>query len=123
MEYIFGINNDTEILKTKGDIHTNLNGFHQIEQVYRDKTVIDNFHIVCKTDSKEDVEGNCYDWYEIDCHYRVFDKTGPITKQMNADRTNEENAMCELDEMIDERISAIENAICELDELLNGGTE
>ena len=64
-----------EVLKTKGDTHTDLTGFHSVERAYPDQTITDNFHIVRKLDSQEDAEGNCYDWYEIDHHYRVADKT------------------------------------------------
>ena len=69
-----------EVLQTKGSTHTNLTGFQQVEQKYPDQTVTDNFRIVRKLDSQEDVAGNCYDWYEIDRHYREIDKTGPIAE-------------------------------------------
>ena len=90
-----------------------------------------------KIESAEDVEGNCYDWYEIDRHYRVVDKTGPVIQQVNEStaaledamceqdeltgtRMSEiEDAMCEQDEMNDERMSAIEDAVCELDSLVS----
>lgn len=47
-------------------------------QEYPDQTITDNFRVVRKIDSNEDAEGNCYDWYEIDHHYRITDKTGPV---------------------------------------------
>jgi hypothetical protein len=74
MEYIFGQNNDIEVLKTKGSEHSNLLGFHEIESKYPDQTITDSFRVVKKIDSQEDVGGNCYDWYEIDHHYRYTDK-------------------------------------------------
>lgn len=74
MEYIFGQNNDIEVLKTKGSEHSDLLGFHEIESKYPDQTITDSFRVVKKIDSQEDVEGNCYDWYEIDHHYRYTDK-------------------------------------------------
>lgn len=70
-----------EVLKTKGDTHTDLTGFHSIERTYTDQTITDDFRIVRKIDSQEDAEGSCYDWYEIDHHYRVADKTGPLVEQ------------------------------------------
>lgn len=85
MEYIFGTNKNQETLKTKGDTHTNLTGFHQIERVYPDQTITDHFYIVRKLDSKEDPAGNCYDWYIIDRHYRTVDKTDQIVEQLRAD--------------------------------------
>ena len=84
MEYVFGTQGEIEVLKTKGDSHTSLTGFHQIEQVYPDQTVTDHFRVVGKLDSKKDAEGNCYDWYEIDHHYRVADKTARVAEQVGA---------------------------------------
>lgn len=84
MEYVFGTQGEIEVLKTKGDSHTDLTGYHQIEQVYPDQTVTDNFRIVQKLDSADDEEGNCYDWYEIDHHYRVTDKTARVAEQVGA---------------------------------------
>lgn len=81
MEYVFGMKVNMEILKTKGESHADLIGYHQIEQKYSDQTIIDNFHIVRKLNSTEDAEGNCYDWYEIDRHYRMVDKTEPLVTQ------------------------------------------
>lgn len=96
-----------------------MTGFHQIEQTYPDQTITDSFRIVRKLGSNEDAEGNCYDWYEIDHHYRVADKTGPIVQQIVENEATMENLACELDTEMDERISAIENAVCELDAAVN----
>ncbi len=112
-----------EVLKVKGDTHTNLTGYHQIEQTYPDQTITDSFRIVRKLDSREDEGGNCYDWYEIDRHYRLADKTGPIVQQAVENATATENAICELDAGCDERIGAVETALCEIDELMSGGGE
>ncbi len=81
MEYVFGTNGKMETLKIKGSTHTDLIGYHQIEQTYPDQTITENFRVVRKLGSQEDVEGNCYDWYEIDRHYRTADKTGPLFSQ------------------------------------------
>ncbi len=80
MEYVFGTKGEVEVLKVKGDAHTDLTGYHQIERTYPNQTITDNFRIVRKLDSREDEESNCYDWYEIDRHYRVVDKTGPVAE-------------------------------------------
>lgn len=81
MEYIFGTKDKMEILKVKGYAHTDLTGFHQIERTYPDQTITDNFRVVRKLNGAEDVEGSCYDWYEVDRHYRTIDKTGPLVTQ------------------------------------------
>lgn len=81
MNYIFGTNGQVETLKTKGDIHTDFKEFQQIIQTYPDQTITDRFRIVNKYRTDEDAEGNCYDWYEIDRHYRTVDKTGPLIAQ------------------------------------------
>lgn len=123
MEYVFGTKGDVEILKVKGAAPTDLTGYHQIEQVYPDQTITDNFRVVQKLDSKEDGEGNCYDWYEIDRHYRTVDRTGPLVQQAVENATAAEMAICELDAGYDERVSAVEVALCELDEKVNGGNK
>ena len=79
-------------------------------QEYPDQTVTDNFRIVRKLDSQEDVEGNCYDWYEIDRHYRTMDKSpGTIAEieQLRTEKaaleeelTNTQLALCDVYEMI-----------------------
>lgn len=115
MEYVFGTKGEVEILKTKGGTHTDLTGFHQVEQTYPDQVVTDSFHVVKKIDSAEDVEGNCYDWYEIDRHYRMTDKTGPAVEALAEARAELENALCEQDAAAEERLAAIEDALCELD--------
>lgn len=80
MEYVFGTEGEVEILKVKAGSHTDLTGFHQIEQTYHDQTITDSFRVVRKIRSAEDAEGNCYDWYEIDRHYRTADKSGPVAQ-------------------------------------------
>lgn len=119
LEYVFGTKDDIEVLKTKGQFHTNMKGFHQVEQEYSDQIITDNFHIVCKLESVEDEEGNCYDWYEIDHHYRVMDKTVSVVKKVEENAAAVENALCEQDMTMNERISVIEDAICEMDAFVN----
>lgn len=118
MEYIFGTKGETEILKTKGAAHTDITGFRQIEQIYADQSITDYFRVVCKYDSKEDDEGNCYDWYEIDRHYRVVDKSAPVSKMVAESAAAIENALCEQDSMLEERMRTIEDAMCELDAMI-----
>lgn len=77
MEYVFGTQKNIEVLKTKGTYHSDLTGYRQIEQKYPDQTITDAFHIVRNISSGEDEEGNCYDWYEIDHHFRNCDKFTP----------------------------------------------
>lgn len=121
MEYVFGTKGLKEILKIKSRDHTNLVGWHSVKRENDVEILVDNFHVIRKYNSTEDIEGNCYDWYEIDNHYRVSDKTLPIINRADKDRESAENALCELDEVIEDRLSSIEDAICELDEMINGG--
>lgn len=103
-----------------------MTGFHQIERSYPDQTVTDCFRVVRKLDSLEDGEGNCYDWYEIDRHYRFTDKTGPVAQQLVESTAALEDALCEYDDANDVRISAVEDAVCEIDAIIStiseGGT-
>lgn len=78
MEYIFGTNNGIEILRTKGAAHTDLTGNQETVQEFPGETITDRYRIVRKIDSQEDVGGNCYDWYEIDRHFREIERT-PVT--------------------------------------------
>ena len=85
MEYIFGTNDFTgeEGLKTVGPEHTDLSGFQQTVREYPDCTITDSFRVVQKTKSAEDSEGNCYDWYVIDHHNRIIDKTKPVKDNLD----------------------------------------
>lgn len=82
MEYIFGYvqhNGVTvENLKTVGNSHSELSGFIQTVREYQDTTITDVFRITERYRSDEDGEGNCYDWYVIDKHYRYVDETKPL---------------------------------------------
>lgn len=80
MEYVYGTENEIEVLRTKADAHTDLTGYHSVRIEYPDQTVTDNFRVVRKLRAAEDAEGNCYDWYEIDHHYRIADRTGPVAE-------------------------------------------
>ncbi len=73
-EYVFGTEEQKEILKTKGDIHSELEGYQEVVREYADQTITDRFRVIEKTNTAEDEEGNCYDWYIIDCHYRDTDR-------------------------------------------------
>lgn len=66
--------------KTSQHHLSNLTGYQQVEKDYTGQTITDNFRVARKIDSAEDGECNCYDWYEIDRHYRTIDKT-PALKQ------------------------------------------
>lgn len=77
MEYQFGTRNGRETLRTKDTAHTKLTGFHEIVRTFPDRVVTDNFRVVRKY--KTDTRGaDCYDWYEIDHHFRNVDRTPPL---------------------------------------------
>lgn len=80
MEYVFGTQGSKETLRTKGGEHSSLTGWQHIEQEYPNQTISDSFYVVRKMASREDSEGNMYDWYEIQSHYRVIDNTAPAEK-------------------------------------------
>lgn len=97
MEYIFGTRGAKEVLKTKGSAHSDLNGFCEVSTEYSDQKITDRFYVVKHLNSAEDSEGNCYDWYEIDKHYRTFDKHGKEIRQIFDTMLELKNALCELD--------------------------
>lgn len=119
MEYVFGTKGRIEVLKTKGGHHTDLTGYHQIEREYPDQTITDSFRVVRKLDSREDAEGSCYDWYEIDRHYRMTDKTGPLAERTAKATAELQDALCEQDMESQERLATIEDSLCELDAAVN----
>lgn len=84
MEYIFGKKGKDEILKTKGESHTDLAGWQEYKISYPDCEITDDFYIEEKYDSKEDVEGNCYDWYIISSHNRNIDRTNLLKEEIEA---------------------------------------
>lgn len=53
-------------------------------QPFDDQVITDRFRIVRLTETKTDVEGNVYDWYEIDHHYRYVDKSGKRSEDLQA---------------------------------------
>lgn len=80
MEYVFGRDErkKEETLMTRGNGHTKLTGFCEVVRKYPDCTITDSFFIMRKDKSSEDAEGNCYDWYTIDKHNRIIDRTPPL---------------------------------------------
>lgn len=88
MEYIFGIverNGMTvENLKTVGEAHSALDGYIQTVREYADSTITDRFHIVEQYRSDEDADGNCYDWYVINEHYRYVDRSNALKADIEA---------------------------------------
>ena len=120
MEYIFGTirkrGKDVDNLKTVGTEHTNLTGKHTLERRYPDCTITDTFFIDEKYLSKEDSEGNCYDWYAISNHSRYIDYFSPQKEDLVNGIDDAQNATCELSEEVDARITDIELALCELTE-------
>lgn len=119
MDYVFGTKGGAEILKTIGGAHTSLTGYHQLEREYPDQTITDSFRVVRKLRSDKDVGGRCYDWYEIDHHYRMTDKTGPLAERTAKAAAELQDALCEQDIASEERMAAIEDSLCELDAAVN----
>lgn len=86
MEYVFGTDDrrGRRTLLTKGTEHTALDGFCEVVREYNDCIITDSFYVMRKTGSDDDSEGSCYDWYDIDLHYRVIDKTKPVKENLDA---------------------------------------
>ena len=88
-EYVFGRDSltGTETLLTKGPEHTDLQGFQDVVREYDDTTITDSFLVTEHVGSETDGEGNCYDWYEIDHHNTMIDKSAPIAERVGAIET------------------------------------
>ena len=109
MEYVFGTNRNKEILKTKGSEHTDLTGYHEVVREYPDQTITDRFFVIEKYHTDEDSEGNCYDWYEIDRHYRFSDKFDGHIGETQQDITELEiETMTQAQQLTDAEIAILE---------------
>ena len=76
------------MLKTKGREHTGLTGYRETRREYSDCVITDSYRVVEHIGGTEDAEGNCYDWYVIDRHYRTVDRTASIREQQAQDRAD-----------------------------------
>lgn len=106
MEYVFGTLDGKEVVSTKGDSHSNLNGFCEIEREYPESTITDRFRVVRRQWTAEDSIGNCYDRYEIDSHYRIIDRSKYTDKQVEQVRADMDfiAMMTDVDLMGDEEV-------------------
>lgn len=88
MEYVFGTKGEVEILKVKSAGGTDLTGFQQ----YTRETDIDitthSFRIVRKYDRQIGADAQVYDFYAIDHHNTVVDKTKRMREQQAQDRAD-----------------------------------
>lgn len=107
MEYVFGTKEDAEILKTKGVLHSSLTGYHEVVREYPDQTITDKFRIVKKYQSSKDAEGNCYDWYIIDNHYRFTDKWTPSKAAIEGEIGENQNAIFDVADLADENSNGL----------------
>lgn len=65
-----------------------MSGYQQIIRRFPSETISDSFRVVRKLDSKTDIAGNVYDWYEIDRHYRTIDRTAPLQEANERNTAN-----------------------------------
>lgn len=115
MEYVFGTEGELEVLKTKGREHTRLTGFQETRREYSDCIITDSYRIAEYIGGAEDAEGNCYDWYVIDRHYRTVDKATVAVDAATRRISDLEDALCDADAATAEWRETVENALCDLD--------
>ena len=88
MEYIYGtVRIDGELkenLKTVGDAHSDLSGEVETQRAYADTIITDRCRVLRRYHFDEDADGKRYDWYLIDGHARVLDKS-PLVERARAD--------------------------------------
>jgi hypothetical protein len=94
MEYIYGTDGDQEILKTVGDVHSDLEGFFTSSREHSGVTVIDRCKILDHFKADEDTDGKKYDWYHIIGHYRYEDRQ--VASRISDDATAEILEMIQL---------------------------
>lgn len=81
MDYVFGTASrngvNVETVKTVGSNHSGLTGHVSVRREYADSHITDVFDVIGRIDSRDGDDGLCYDWYEIDRHYRYEDRHTP----------------------------------------------
>ena len=113
MEYVFSGN----VLKVVDTKHSDLEGWQEIVREFQNETIVDHFNVIKKIKEDSDAEGRCYDWYRIDGHYRIIDRTKPLVLAQE----EMEAAFCDADAQNGQRLADMEAAICEID--MNGGIQ
>lgn len=85
MEYVFGTEGACEIVKVHSATGTSLTGFQQVVlETDIDKTT-HNFRIVEKYRTRtSEIDGSVYDFYRIDCHNTIIDKTPAVYEALAA---------------------------------------
>lgn len=122
MEYIFGTKKTRETLKTKGNSHSDLTGWHDVERKNDRQTITDSFYVLGKYDSKEDEAGNCYDFYYIEHHNRTVDSFSPSREKIEGGISENEEAVMDVAGLADENSAAImdlSEMIADLEERIN----
>lgn len=125
MEYVFGEVTHKgvtyECVKTKGSTHTDLSGMVQVKREFSDAIIYDNFTVLEKYRSMIDEEGNCYDWYMIEGHYRYEDKytpnIGKVEERLDADITDTKEGLMETYDLTSSNADEIADCRTALEEL------
>lgn len=82
MELSFGRRPDGKsYVRVKGKAHTDFTGQVRIETPYSNMTVTDTFDAISRYQTKDDEEGNTYDWYLIENHYRTQERFTPTCQK------------------------------------------
>ncbi len=104
------------ILKTKGLEHTDYRkGRITLEKRQGNITVKDTFSVIQKYQTTETTDGNMYDWYYIEDHFRQEDRTEEVRVQLEQTITDLEIDSIQQDMQITDN----EIAIMELQEAQN----
>ena len=110
MEYVFGTTKidgaECECLKTIGDAHSDFTGLTTTKREYTDSVITDTFNAVNKYHSDE-VDGKCYDWYQINNHSRSFDKYTPDKDGIENKFADNDDAIIEIANMISDTNDAL----------------
>ena len=72
-------------VRVKSNHHTDFAGQVRIETPHSNMTVTDTFEALSRYQTKDDAEGNTYDWYLITDHYQTQERFTPTCqKQMDS---------------------------------------
>ncbi len=92
-----------------------------LESKYPDQIVTDRFMIIERYRSEIDAEGNCYDWYAIDKHYRYVDKytpnIGKVEERIDGDIASTQEGLMETYDLAATNSDGISDCRAALEEL------
>lgn len=121
--YSFGtmklLGEERRIVRVKSREPIALSGYQTVTETYPDMIVTHMFKPETCVAEDTDMDGWYYKWYTLAEHSKHIDRSPAAVQMVQQSTTNLENALCDLDVSIEERLTILEDALCELDSAIN----